>query len=58
MFDLAALSGIARVLAFLATGLLLLQQGSRVARSTAGTDHEDPHAVALRPTTGPGGPPS
>ncbi|MEO6880239.1 MAG: DUF2339 domain-containing protein [Mycobacteriaceae bacterium] len=61
LFDLAALSGFARVAAFLITGLLLLQQGSRVARSkgtadgaAAGQDAAPPQ----QPVGRRGGPPS
>lgn len=59
LFDLAALSGFARVAAFLVTGLLLLQQGSRVARSKgtavagAAAGPSPQHPVGL-----PGGPAS
>lgn len=63
LFDLAALSGFARVAAFLVTGLLLLQQGSRVARSNVtGTGQNDGHtnhaAAPQHPAGRPGGPPS
>ena len=37
LFDLASLSGIPRVLAFLGAGLVLLAAGARYARLTAGS---------------------
>lgn len=58
LFDLAALSGIARVVAFLVTGLLLLQQGSRVARSKAGASQDDQRVESPPRASRPEGPPS